>query len=120
MQSDGSPNTLNSQSATYPNYAKFIPGTFHAEHNMNSIIKKFIELGAPRSKLSVEISIFGYAYKRSSITYDASIGSAAQGLGSYAYNDTFLPISGKNQYPYVVLFSNNLNEKFLFLIYTTI
>ncbi len=99
------PDILTSHVAVYPNFDKFQPDTFDGQHSLSTLVQKFIDLGAPRNKLSVEIAVFGFAYKlplnwpQTSDVND--IGGIADGLGYYPYfNDSYILLKG-GPYPYV-------------------
>jgi hypothetical protein len=97
------PEILTSHVAVYPNFDKFNETTFDGQHSLSTLVQKFIDLGAPRNKLSIEISVFGFAYKLPLKTSDVNdIGSIADGLGSYPYfNDSFILLKGREVYPQV-------------------
>ncbi len=100
------PEILTSHVAVYPNFDKFNETTFDGQHSLSTLVQKFIDLGAPRNKLSIEISVFGFAYKLPLNWWQSSdsndIGSIADGLGSYPYsNDSFILLKGREVYPQV-------------------
>lgn len=70
---------------------------------MSSLVQRFIEMGAPREKLIIEISMFGFAYKMSRNSVNTDIGGVAEGLGRYPYDDSFILLSGREVYPQVRL-----------------
>ena len=66
----------------------------------NGMIDAFINMGAPRSKISLILSTFSDSFKRVKCQSEVEAGCPANGLGSIIYSENTIFVEGKNILPH--------------------
>jgi len=82
-------NTLNHPTPSFSNDLR----------SSNGIIEAFINMGAERSKISLNVNAYGYGFKRVACTSETELNCPAAGLGSVIYSEKTLVVASKNLQP---------------------
>lgn len=65
--------------------------------NVNNVIELFLNMGAPRSIISLELPTYGFVLKRVSCQPETEPGCPADGLSSIIYTEDILEVEDKNK-----------------------